>query len=174
MANGKQQGSATIGEQLAAKASTTDMDVLTSMAQYGEPIVSWPKYDGVNESKWVAGERSTKIADIVVPINGINAKIDCAMYARLGKIKHGVGAGDTGISFEASCPKALSFASKDDKDRFLGVVERAVLAWSAYKRAEDAACERLTNSTSVKAADAVRPELRPRLVKAPKQAEASA
>lgn len=126
---------------------------------FGLCTFALPASDGVYNSKWEAGARSTKAIDCLVPMgNGLN--VVTAIYANFKPTD-----GGHQITFSASLPKGLRAESKGAKNRFLAHVENAAIRWNGYQRATDAAAARFSDDKPATKAE-TRPDMSPRLVKA--------
>lgn len=142
---------------------TPDTDKLPTSAAVVVPMgfgvcsISIPQNAGVFEDKRTAGNKSTVLAVVTVPLgNGISAesRIYARFDAKSGEIIPG-----------ASLPKGLTAADENARAAFVEHAEMAVAKWNGYDAAMDAAEARLTNVKQPKPSGGTFAGLAPRLVK---------
>jgi hypothetical protein len=131
-----------------------------TMPKYGVPIISAVDTDKAYDSRYEAGARNTKAVEVTVPLPNVGLKVKATIYGNLVRKSDG-----DEIEYRASLPKGTSAISPEDKEDFLGHVERAAFAWPGWGEVERAADARLLGTKPAKKADGTPAAMRPRLVK---------
>lgn len=133
-------------------------DTKPTAVLFGEPTISLPKNPSVNDKY---GRTSTACANVSVPLPGIGASLESAIYATIVTKD-----GERVIDYSVYVPtKAISFGSPEDKQRFTDHVDVAVASWAGWVRAEALASQRLSDHVSgIKRSSGNIPADAPRLV----------